>query len=211
MNKQIAKGVTSPFTSGEVYLVEDSEVQTFRKEEFTVHVHYYMCKDTGEKFTTEEQDEELCNELYNSYRSRHGIPTPEEIRDIRERYGLSYSQITKIVGFGQNQWRQYENGCIPSESNGRMILAIKSREGMLMMLDACREQFDESTYRKIRSSVLCAPDDATQKQHETEQVIKKLSSRLKLAETAIDFLTKRLEATNAQLQRLTGAQLVNQQ
>lgn len=111
-----------------MYLVEDTEIQTFRKEDFTVRVRYYECKDTGEKFTTEEQDEELCSQLYNSYRVKHGIPFPDEIREIRERYGLSYSQITKIVGFGQNQWRQYENGCMPSESNGRMILAIKSRE-----------------------------------------------------------------------------------
>lgn len=205
MDKQIAKGVVSPFTGGEVYLVEDTEIQTFRKEDFTVRVRYYECKDTGEKFTTEEQDEELCSQLYNSYRVKHGIPFPDEIREIRERYGLSYSQITKIVGFGQNQWRQYENGCMPSESNGRMILAIKSREGMLLMLDACRNQFEESVFRKMRSSVLCSPDDAARQQRETEQVIKKLSSRLKLAETAIEFLTKRLENTDTQLQRLAGA------
>ncbi len=205
MDKQIAKGVISPFTGGEVYLVEDAEVQTFRKESFTVCVHYYECKDTGEKFTTEEQDEELCGQLYNSYRTKHGIPFPDEIREIRERYGLSYSQITKIVGFGQNQWRQYENGCMPSESNGRMILAIKSREGMLLMLDACRNQFEESVFRKIRSSVLCSPDDAARQQCETEQVIKKLSSRLKLAETAIELLSKRLENTDTQLRRLAGA------
>lgn len=80
MNKQVDNNMKSPFTGGLVYLVEDTEVQVFRKEQYTVHVRYYECKDTGEQFTTEEQDEQLCNELYNQYRIRHGIPFPDEIK-----------------------------------------------------------------------------------------------------------------------------------
>lgn len=158
MEKKIACGVKSPFTGGAVYLCEGIEVQTFRNEEFPVYVRYYECADTGEHFTAEEQDEQAFNELYNQYRVRHGIPFPDEIKRIREHYGLTISQITEIVGFGQNQWRQYENGCVPSESNGKSIAAIKSRDGMLSMLAACREQLGEDDYGKIRNKVLCAPD-----------------------------------------------------
>lgn len=158
MNKQIVNGMSSPFTGGLVYLVEDTEVQTFRKEEYRVCVRYYVCADTGEQFTTDEQDEQLCNELYNQYRVRYGIPFPDEIKKIREKYQLSFSQITKITGFGQNQWRQYENGCVPSESNGKSIVAISSREGMLTMLEACKNQFDEDAFLKIKKNVLCAPE-----------------------------------------------------
>ena len=158
MNKQIVNGMSSPFTGGLVYLVEDTEVQTFRKEDYTVCVRYYLCADTGEQFTTDEQDEQLCNELYNQYRVRHGIPFPDEIKKIREKYQLTFSQITQITGFGQNQWRQYENGCVPSESNGKSIVAISSREGMLTMLEACKNQFDEKTFLKIKKNVLTAPE-----------------------------------------------------
>lgn len=158
MNKQIVDSMSSPFTGGAVYLVEDTEVQTFRKEKYSVHVRYYVCKDTGEQFTSEEQDEQLCNELYNQYRIRHGIPFPDEIRKIREHYGLSHSQITKIVGFGQNQWSQYENGNLPSESNGKSIAAIRSREGMLSMLESSRNQFDESTFSRIKKNIMCVSD-----------------------------------------------------
>lgn len=157
MNKQIVDGMKSPLTGGQVYLVEDTETQTFRGEEYTVHVNYYICKDTGEQFTKEEQDNRFCNELYNQYRVRHGIPFPDEIKRIRERYGLSYPQITKIVGFGQNQWKQYENGNVPSESNGKSIVAISNREGMLSMLESSKNQFDEKTFAKIKRNVLCAP------------------------------------------------------
>ena len=40
MNKQIVNSMSSPFTGGMVYLVEDTEVQTFRKEKYSVHVRY---------------------------------------------------------------------------------------------------------------------------------------------------------------------------
>lgn len=158
MNKSIVTGMTSPLTGGAVYLWEGTEVQTFRGEEYTVHARYYECKDTGEKFTSEEQDEQLFCELYNQYRVRHGIPFPEEIKATRERYGLSCQQMSTIVGFGQNQWGQYENGKMPSESNGKSIAAIKNRNCMLTMLEASKNEFDERTYTKIKNSILCAPD-----------------------------------------------------
>ena len=78
----------SPFTGGRVKEVSTVEEHEFRKEVFSVHVRYYVCEDTGEKFTTSEQDELLFNELYSRYRAAHGIPFPEEIKAIRQKYGL---------------------------------------------------------------------------------------------------------------------------
>ena len=102
--------MNSPFTGGRVKEVFTTEVQEFRKENYTVHARYYVCEDTGEKFTTTEQDELKFNELYGQYRVRHGIPFPEEIKATREKYGLSLAAISKILGFGINQYANYENG-----------------------------------------------------------------------------------------------------
>ena len=77
--------MNSPFTGGRVKEVFTTEVQEFRKENYTVHARYYVCEDTGEKFTTTEQDELKFNELYGQYRVRHGIPFPEEIKATREK------------------------------------------------------------------------------------------------------------------------------
>ena len=102
--------IKSPFTGGKVKEVSTIENHEFRKERFSVHVRYYVCEDTGERFTTTEQDELLFNELYSQYRVKHGIPFPEEIKNVRIHYGLNYQQITKILGFGVNQYAQYEKG-----------------------------------------------------------------------------------------------------
>ena len=150
----------SPFTGGRVKEVFTTEVQEFRKENYTVHARYYVCEDTGEKFTTTEQDELKFNELYGQYRVRHGIPFPEEIKATREKYGLSLAAISKILGFGINQYANYENGQVPSEKKKKMILAARNKDFMVSLLDSSREQFSETEYTKIRNSILLAPEES---------------------------------------------------
>lgn len=144
----------SPFTGGRVKEVSTLEEHEFRKEMFSVHVRYYVCEDTGERFTTAEQDELLFNELYAQYRVNHGIPFPEEIKAIRLHYGLNYQQMTKILGFGTNQYAQYEKGQVPSESNGKLLSAALNRQFMLHLLEDSRAEFSAEEYQKVYQSVM---------------------------------------------------------
>jgi len=148
----------SPFTGGRVKEVFTTEEQEFRKEKYLVHVRYYVCEDTGEEFTTTEQDELMFNELYGQYRCKHGVPFPDEIKKIREQYGLSLAAMSKILGFGVNQYANYENGQIPSESNGKMISAARDKRVMAELLDSSRGEFTEPEYNKMRIAILSAPD-----------------------------------------------------
>ena len=158
--------IKSPFTGGKVKEVSTVEEHEFRKERFSVHVRYYVCEDTGERFTTTEQDELLFNELYSQYRVNHSIPFPEEIKGIRLYYKLNYQQITKILGFGVNQYAQYEKGQMPSESNGKLLSAAMNRQFMLHLLEDSRAEFDEAEYNKVYQSILASevkPENEAQK------------------------------------------------
>lgn len=153
--------MNSPFTGGKVKEISTIEEHAFRKEVFKVHVRYYVCEDTGEKFTTTHQDELLYNDLYTQYRIKHNIPFPDEISAIRKKYGLNLSQISKILGFGANQYAQYENGQIPSESNGKLILAARDKNSMTALLHLSEGNFSTEEFAKIKSSVLSAEDDTS--------------------------------------------------
>lgn len=148
----------SPFTGGKVKEIRTVEEQVFRKETYSVHVRYYICEDTEERFTTKEQDELMFNELYSQYRVKHGIPFPSEIKEIRERYALNYSQMSKILGFGVNQYAQYENGQMPSESNGKMILAAGKKEVMLQFLEATKAEYEDAEYQRLKQAITQAPE-----------------------------------------------------
>jgi hypothetical protein len=63
----------SPITGKEMQLKFESRKLTFRKEEFTIKYHYYLCEDTKEQFTTTEIDELNITQLYNQYRKKYNL------------------------------------------------------------------------------------------------------------------------------------------
>jgi len=150
----------SPFTGGETDEVYKLEKMEFRGEEFLVHSRYYKCMDTGQTFTDSEQDNATLNDLYAQYRIKHGIPFPDEIKAIRLRYKMNYSQIGKMLGFGVNQWAKYEAGQVPSESNGRLISALRNKATALSLLRDLRVLYEDSEYEKMMNLVLTSPEDA---------------------------------------------------
>lgn len=149
----------SPFTGGPVEEVFDTEKMTFRGEEYIVHSRYYKCLDTGEVFTVSEQDDATLNDLYSQYRIKHGIPFPDEIKAIRTRYGLNYAQIGKLLGFGVNQWAKYESGQVPSDSNGRLIAALRSKEVTLKLLNEIRDLYEQSEFQKVYTLIVSSRDE----------------------------------------------------
>ena len=79
----------SPITGKEMRLEVRKEKLTYRKEEYEIYYHSYVCEDTGEHFTVDEIDDLDSNQVDNQYRQKYGIPFVEEIKAIREKYGLS--------------------------------------------------------------------------------------------------------------------------
>ena len=151
----------SPFTGGEVSEEYKLEAMEFRGESFLVHSRYYICEDTGQQFTDTEQDEATLNDLYAQYRVKHGIPFPDDIAAIRKRYGLNQTQIGKLLGFGVNQWAKYENGQVPSESNGRLIATLRRKAATLSLIQDIKDIFEEGEYTKILHLIQSSPDQDT--------------------------------------------------
>jgi putative zinc finger/helix-turn-helix YgiT family protein len=125
----------SPITGKEMTLVTEQRVLTYRKEKFTVTFHFYKCADSGEQFTTNELDDINTGQVYSQYRKAHNIPDPEQIKQLRKRYKVSASKMSKILGFGANMFRKYENGEIPNESNSRLIQLVKKPENFKELVE----------------------------------------------------------------------------
>ncbi|MDR8394071.1 DUF4065 domain-containing protein [Aliifodinibius sp. S!AR15-10] len=140
----------SPITGGPARLETEQRDLEFRKETFTIKYHYYICEDTGTGFTTDELDEINITQVHNLYRKTHSIPFPEEMRSIREKYGLSARKMSLILEFGENQYNQYENGAMPSLSNARLIQAAKDPEDFLEFLKASNVLEGKALDKKIR-------------------------------------------------------------
>ena len=143
----------SPFTGGEITLQREKRMMDFRKESFQVQFQYYVCNDTGEQFTNDELDEANINQVYNQYRAKYGIPFPDEIKEIREQYGLAANKMAEILGLGINVYRNYEAGEVPSVSNGRLIQMVKDPGEFRRLIDYSKNEFTPDELEKIKKKI----------------------------------------------------------
>jgi putative zinc finger/helix-turn-helix YgiT family protein len=151
----------SPITGKEMVLKTEKRSLKFKNEEFEVVCQYYFYEESGEEFETEEMMDNSLNQVYNAYRVKHNLPFPEEIREIREKYGLTPSKMSKILGFGINQYNNYEKGEIPSKSNANLILLAKKATGFKTIVENS-EGLKEEEKKKLLSKIekLCSQEEA---------------------------------------------------
>src|SRR5580704_7419043 len=142
----------SPITGKEMKVLTKKDIITFRKEEFEVRLHYYLCEDSNEIFTEGELDTLNLNQAYNQYREKYKIPFPDDIRGIREKYNLSAARMAEVLGFGTNVYRQYEAGEVPSVSNARLIGLAKDPEEfrkLAIVSSVFNEREDNEFFKRI--------------------------------------------------------------
>ncbi|KAA9341145.1 type II TA system antitoxin MqsA family protein [Larkinella humicola] len=154
--------MTSPFTGGEVIKKSTIQTLTYRSQTFQIHAHYYECVDTSETFTTEDLDALNLLQLHNQYRERNHILFPEQIKALRERYGVSQRTMSTLLGFGINQYRSYEEGEIPSLSNAKLMNLIRDarnfRELVLDRKDELKERELADLLRRVDEQLIMQND-----------------------------------------------------
>lgn len=143
----------SPLTGKPMRVVYEPDTMTFRGEKFDCIYTSYRDDESGESFTTTESDSAWWNQVTNQYRAKYGLPYTDEIIDVRKRYGVSAAKMSQILGIGVNQYRLYEQGEVPSVSNGRMIRSVMNPKVMLEMVESSKNEMSKSEYERIVSKV----------------------------------------------------------
>lgn len=131
----------------------EPEKMKYRGEEYDCIYISFRDDAEGEGYTTTESDGIWLSQVTNQYRERHGIPYQDEIVALRERYGLSAAKMSVVLGFGANQYRLYEEGEVPSESNGKMIRSAMNPKVFLDLVKSSRHQLTDREYAKITARV----------------------------------------------------------
>ncbi len=143
----------SPFTGKEMTRMYEKRTWNFRGEKYEYMHVSWRCEDTGEVFTTDESDTVGYVQATNQYREKYGVPYTDEIIEVRQKYGISAAKMSQVLGIGVNQYRLYEQGEVPSVSNGRMIRSIMNPEVMLQMVDSSANELSSNEYGKIVKKV----------------------------------------------------------
>ncbi len=146
----------SPFTGKEMSISKEWRNMYFRKDEFKILFHTFKCDETGEQFEDKAFAQLNYNQLLNQYREKYSIPFPEQIISIREKYDVSASKMSEIMGFGANSYRQYENGEVPIQSNARLIQLADDPHEFRKLVNLCNtleNKIKDKLFQKITNII----------------------------------------------------------
>ncbi|MBP7792398.1 MAG: DUF4065 domain-containing protein [Candidatus Goldbacteria bacterium] len=125
-------------------IVEKEERVTVRKEEFIVRIKRAICTNCKKEFALGAPgfDEKVL--AYDLYRKKHNYLLPEEIKRIREKYGLAQRAFSRLLGFGEITIHLYEKGALPDETHMEMIKLSDDPENIKRIYEDNKEAISES-------------------------------------------------------------------
>ena len=122
-------------------------------ESIEVDSQILVCAECGEEFYCEELDNATLIRAYNEYRRRHKLLLPEEIKKIREQYGLSQRSFAKLLNWGDKTICRYENGSIQDKAHNSLLLFLRDPENMRTYLTENEIVIDERQKAKLLDTV----------------------------------------------------------
>jgi putative zinc finger/helix-turn-helix YgiT family protein len=114
--------------------IERYEDISVRGEVMSVLVKYYKCHECGGEYEDPKSNYDPLALAYKAYRERHNMMQPEEIRELRHRYGLTQKDLCKLLGWGEITVSRYENGALQDDSHNRMLQMINEPHNLLKIV-----------------------------------------------------------------------------
>ena len=118
-------------------------------EDIIVDAKVLICPYCGEEFFCEELDNETLNAAYNEYRKRHKLLLPEEIKEIREMYGLSQRGFAKLLNWGDKTLFRYESGSIQDKAHNSLLILLRNPENMRTYLKDNEININENQRKEL--------------------------------------------------------------
>ena len=114
---------------------EISETYPVKGENIEVKAQVRTCQICGEAIWDDKLDAQNLLNAYEKYREKHGLLQPDEIREIREKYGLSQVAFAKVLGLGDKTITRYENGSIADMAQNNLIVLAGSPGNFKRLLE----------------------------------------------------------------------------
>ncbi len=108
------------------------------------------CTSCGEEILPDDLTQAMEAEQYR----RLGLLTPAEIRQVRQRTGLSAVDLANLLGVGEKSYTRWENGrSMQNRSNDTLIRFLDKNAGAFMIVDAERKPDRERLLAKYVSDL----------------------------------------------------------
>ena len=145
------------------YLRKQRATLSVRGEEVGYSETVAVCPECGEIIGDARIEGLNLERAYDAYRRNHGILSPEEVKALRDSYGLSLREFSRFLGFGEQTTYRYEHGDIPDQSHNTTMLSARSIEGARLLLAQNRGRLNDKSIVKIEQRMQTMVDGAAER------------------------------------------------
>jgi putative zinc finger/helix-turn-helix YgiT family protein len=131
----------------------EKEVYNVRGEPIEIEAEVTICQKCGEKIFDEERDSRNLEKAYSLYRDKHNLLPPDEIRLIREKYGLSQRALSRLLGWGEITIHRYENGAIQDNAHDKLLRLIEDPQNMQRFFETNQNKLPSFTAARLEKRI----------------------------------------------------------
>jgi HTH-type transcriptional regulator/antitoxin MqsA len=110
--------------SGSAVSVEEPREVPFGTRSAVIDDRFYRCEECGETFYIGDMGDEALRRASTAVRREEGLLMPDEIREIRQRYGLSQADLERLIGAGPKTVVRWERGTIFQNRTADTLLRV---------------------------------------------------------------------------------------
>lgn len=128
---------------------EREETLHVRGDAITVISKVRVCKVCGGICYDEELDSKTLANAFDIYRKKNNIISPDEIKKLREKYGLSQRSLASLLGWGVVTIHRYEQGAVPDEAHNTVLRTIADPERFKEIFEQRRDRLNEIARKRV--------------------------------------------------------------
>jgi len=123
-----------------------------RGEKIALDVPRLFCSTCGESVIDPAFGDPTLK-LYAEYRKRHNLLSPEQIRDIRQKYALSQDAFATLLGTSPATLARYEGGSLQDKAYDQLLRACDSPVYMADLVDREAARLSELQRRNVTAAL----------------------------------------------------------
>lgn len=135
----------------EIEFVEKNEIIEVRGKQIPVKYKERKCTKCGDFYSNVPEDDDPYDMAYRIYREKHNMTQPEDIKRLREKYGLTQDELRKLLGWGAVTLSRYENGALQDGTHQNDLWALKNPQHVLELISERPDALPKEKIERIRT------------------------------------------------------------
>lgn len=141
-----------------------------RGDSIDVEFEAFKCGKCGEEFINSKSEHDPLAEAYRIYRKRHNMLRPEQIKELRKKYGITQTELSRLLGWGAVTLSRYENGALQDATHDRQLKLVRDPRNLLELI----QENPEALGMQRRKSLIRNLQEVVRDQYPIERYLEEL-------------------------------------